>query len=432
MKVSNFELSVLFFLQLAVILGVVRLVGLAAKKVGQPQVVGEMIAGVVLGPSLFGWIFPGLQQRLFPPELSTIIYAISQVGVVIYMFLVGSEFQLGLIRGRVRSAASVSAAGIVTPFILGSLLALLLVGNPTFFNPAVSKVEAMLFIGAAISITAFPMLARIIYERGLTGTSLGTLALAAGAVDDVSAWCLLAIVLASFSGNAAIALLAIVGGALYTLVVLVAGKPLLVRFGGVAERRGGLSGPMLSFVLMLVMAGAWFTDYIGIYAVFGGFILGLAMPRGVVTRDLERFLEPVATNFLLPLFFVYSGLNTQLGLVVTPALWAVTLLIIVVATLGKGVACWGAARLNGETNREAMAIGALMNARGLMELILLNIGLQRGIITPTLFTIMVIMAIVTTLMATPIFERVYQRMPHPALGLHPRPKLAEVTVPELE
>ena len=429
---SDFELSVLFFLQLAVILAAVRLVGLGAKKIGQPQVVGEMIAGVLLGPSLLGLVAPNVQQRLFPQELMTIIYAVAQIGVVIYMFLVGTEFQMGLIRGRMRSAASVSAAGIITPFILGGLVALLLYGDPTFFNPDVSKMEAMLFLGAAISITAFPMLARIIYERGLTGTSLGTLALAAGAVDDVSAWCLLAIVLASFSGSATIALLAIGGGVLYTLLVLVTGKRLLARFGAMAERRGALSGPMLSFVLILVMAGAWFTDSIGIYAVFGGFILGLAMPRGVVTRDLERTLEPVATNFLVPLFFVYSGLNTQLGLMVTPDLWVVTLLIIVVATVGKGVACWGAARLNGESNREAMGIGALMNARGMMELILLNIGLQRGIITPTMFTIMVIMAIVTTLMATPIFERVYRPVFRPALGLYPKPELVEVTVPELE
>jgi Kef-type K+ transport system membrane component KefB len=429
---SDFEISVLLFIQLAVILAVVRLVGLGAKKIGQPQVVGEMIAGVVLGPSLLGLFAPGVQQRLFPQQSLTIIYVVAQVGVVIYMFLVGAKFQLGLIRGRMRSAASVSAAGIVVPFVLGGMVGLLLLGDATFFDPNVSKLEAMLFLGAAISITAFPMLARIIYERGLAGTSLGTLALAAGAIDDVSAWCLLAVVLASFSGNATIALLAIGGGIFYALLVLVTGKRLLARFGEVAEHRGGLTGPMLSFVLMLVMAGAWFTDVIGIYAVFGGFIMGLAMPRGVVTRDLQLSLEPVATNFLLPLFFVFSGLNTQLGLVVTPELWGVTLLIIIVATLGKGVACWGAARLNGESNREAMSIGALMNARGLMELILLNIGLQRGIITPTLFTIMVIMAIVTTLMATPIFERVYQRSFRPTLGLYQKPELVEVAVSELE
>lgn len=406
---SSFDLSVLFFLQLAVILAVIRVVGLAAQKIGQPQVVGEMIAGVIMGPSLFGLFFPDWQARLFPAASTPIIYAVSQIGVVVYMFLVGAEFRVSLIRGRVRSAASVSAAGILTPFILGIILAGTIIRGPTFFAPGVATWESMLFLGAAISITAFPMLARIIYERGLTGTSLGTLALAAGAVDDATAWCFLAVVLASFSGDTTIALKAIGGGALYAGFMLTVGRSLLARFGRIAERNHGLSGPMLSFVLMLVMLGAWFTDYIGIYAVFGGFIMGLAMPRGVVTRDLQRFLEPVATNFLLPLFFVYSGLHTQLGLVVTPALWGVTILIILAAILGKGVACWAAARLNGEDNREAMAIGTLMNARGLMELILLNIGLQRGVITTTFFTIMVIMAIVTTLMTSPIFELIYRR-----------------------
>lgn len=406
---GSFELSILFFLQLAIILAIIRIVGLIARKIGQPQVVGEMIAGVVIGPSVFGLLLPDLQAGLFPKASIGLIYAVSQVGVVVYMFLIGAEFQVELIRRRLRSAAAVSASGIATPFILGGLVAYFLVGDPVFFAPRVARWEGMLFLGAAMSITAFPMLARIIYERGLTGTSLGALALAAGAIDDVSAWCILAIVLASFSGNGSIALMAIGGGLLYATVVLLVGRPLLGRLGVMAERNGGLSGPMLSFVLMLVMLGAWFTDFVRIYAVFGAFVLGLAMPRGVVTRDLGRVLEPVATNFLLPLFFVYSGLNTRLGLVITPALWGITLLIVVLACLGKGVACWLAARLNGEGNPEAMAIGTLMNARGLMELILLNIGLERGVVTPTLFTMMVIMAIVTTLITSPVFELVYRR-----------------------
>jgi Kef-type K+ transport system membrane component KefB len=170
-----------------------------------------------------------------------------------------------------------------------------------------------------------------------------------------------------------------------------------------------MSAPLFTFVLMVVMLGAWITDAIGIYAVFGAFILGVAMPRGLFAQEIQRRLEPLTTNFLLPLFFVYSGLNTRLGLVDSPMLWAVALLILVAACLGKGIACWLAARLNGEDNREALAIGTLMNARGLMELIILNIGLERGVITPTLFTIMVMMAIVTTLMASPVFEFVYRR-----------------------
>jgi Kef-type K+ transport system membrane component KefB len=411
MSMTNHELSILFFLQFAFILAVIRLVGAGARKIGQPQVVGEMIAGVLIGPSLFGALFPGAHAQFFPKPSVAIIYAVSQVGLAIYMFLIGAEFNVDLIRRRLRSAAMVSLAGIVTPFALGSVLALFIAKNGVFFSSEVAAWEAMLFTGAAMSITAFPMLARIIYERGLAGTSLGTLALAAGSIDDAAAWCILAIVLASFGGNAMIVVMAIGGGLLYAAGVLLIGKPLLQRLEPIAQRHKGLTGPMLGFILMLVMLGAWFTDYIGIYAVFGGFILGIAMPRGVVSRDLQRLLEPVTTNFLLPLFFIYSGLNTRLDLMVQPSLIGVMLVAILLACLGKGVACWTAARFNGENHREAMAIGTLMNARGLMELILLNIGLQAGVITPTFFTIMVMMAIVTTLMATPIFELVYRRLP---------------------
>jgi Kef-type K+ transport system membrane component KefB len=406
---SNFELTIRFFFQLAFILATCRVVGLIAKRFGQPQVVGEMIAGVVMGPSLFGLLFPDAQAHIFPKASLTITYAVAQIGLVLYMFLIGVEFQVDLIRKRLRSAASVSIAGILTPFMLGSLLALMLVRNGDYFAPNVARWEAVLFMGAAMSITAFPMLARIIYERGLTGTSLGTLALAAGSMDDAAAWCILAIVLASFNSNAMIALSAIGGGVLYAVVVLTIGKRLLARLGHKVERDGVMSAQMFTFVLMLLMLGAWVTDAVGIYAVFGAFILGTAMPRGVFAREIERRLEPLTTNFLLPLFFVYSGLNTRLGLVDSLMLWSVALLILLAACFGKGIACWAAARLNGEDNREALAIGTLMNSRGLMELIILNIGLERGVITPTLFTIMVMMAIVTTLMASPVFEFVYRR-----------------------
>ena len=406
---SNNDLAIRFFLQLAFIVATCRIVGLLAKRIGQPQVVAEMIAGVLMGPSLLGLFFPGMQGYLFPKASMSIIYAVSQVGLVLYMFLIGLEFQVDLIKQRLRSAATVSVAGILLPFTLGAIISTFLTSNNNFFTDGVAGWEAALFMGAAMSITAFPMLARIIYERGLTGTSLGTLALAAGSMDDAAAWCVLAIVLASFSGNAAIAIFAIGGGLLYTLVVLFVAKPMLRRLGARAENNGGVSGRMLAFVLMLLMICAWYTDAIRLYAVFGAFILGTAMPRGVFARDIQRRLEPLTTNFLLPLFFVYSGLNTRIGLVNSKAMLLVAFLILLAACCGKGIACWLAARLNGESNRDAMAIGTLMNARGLMELIILNIGLERGIITPTLFTIMVIMAIVTTLMASPVFEFVYRR-----------------------
>ena len=412
---SNFELSIRFFLQLAFILATCRVIGLIAKRFGQPQVVAEMVAGVVMGPSVFGLLLPGVQQHIFPKASLTITCAFAHIGIALFMFLVGVEFQMDLIRRRLRSAVSVSLTGILVPFTLGSLLALALINKHVFFAEGVTNWEAMSFVGAAMAITAFPVLARIIHECGLTGTSLGTLALAAGSMDDAAAWCILAIVLASFGGNFIIAASTIGGGLLYVLIVFFFVRPLLRKLARLAERNGGISPRLFSFVLMLVMLAAWVTDAIGIYAVFGAFILGTAMPRGVFAQELVRKIEPLTANFLIPLFFVYSGLNTRINLVDTTWMWAITLVVLLIACLGKGIACWLAARLNGEENREAMAIGTLMNARGLMELILLNIGLERGIITPTLFTIMVMMAIVTTLMATPLFNLVYRRQVAPAL-----------------
>lgn len=406
---TSFEISVLFFLQLAVILMTCRVVGRLVVPFGQPQVVGEMIAGVLLGPSLFGWLAPELHAALFPKPTLTLIYCVAQIGLALYMFLVGLEFDLELIRRRVRSAVAVSWAGILTPFALGGLLAWHFHGNGVMFGPRVTTGEAMLFMGAAMSITAFPMLARIIYEAGLSGTPLGTLALAAGSADDAAAWCVLAVVLASFSGTASIAVLAIGGGVAFALFVLVVLRPRLARLAEAIMAAGAYERHGLPGVLVLVMLGAWFTDAIGIYAVFGAFILGVAMPRSAFKERLEGQLAPLTTNLLLPLFFVYSGLNTRIGLVDTPALWGFALLVLLAACLGKGAACYAAARWRGESPGDALAIGALMNARGLMELIILNIGLERGIVTPVLFSILVLMAIVTTLMATPVFSYVSTR-----------------------
>jgi Kef-type K+ transport system membrane component KefB len=408
---SASQLSILFFVQMAIILGVCRLVCFVTRRLGQAQVVGEMIAGVLLGPSLFGILLPNLQHLVFPSGASmNILYTVSQVGLVLYMFLVGTEFDTNLIRHRLRSAASVSLAGILTPMTLGILLAALFIHQPGLFSAQVPLPQAMLFLGAAISITAFPMLARIIVEAGLSGTSLGTLALAAGSTDDAISWCLLAVVLAIFKQNIWIALFAVVGGVLYAVLTLTALRVLLAHtLGRMAENLGGLTDPMFVVVLFLLMICAWITDTLGIYSIFGGFILGVAMPRGVVTRQLKTTMEPLVTKFLLPTFFVYSGLNTSVGLVNSWLLWGIAALIFIAAVGGKGIACWLAALANKESNREALAIGSLMNARGLMELILLNIALQQGIITQTLFTMLILMAIATTLMASPLFELVYGR-----------------------
>lgn len=411
---TPFQISVLFFLQLAVILAVCRIVGWMAARIGQPQVVGEMIAGVVLGPSLFGALAPGLQGALFPPESKHVLFAVCQVGLALYMFLIGVDFDFALIRSRLRSAAAVSISGILAPFALGAGAAWYLAPHYPLFPEQTQQWEEMLFLGAAMSITAFPMLARIIHERGLSGTSLGTLALAAGSIDDAAAWCVLAIVLASFAGDPQIACVAIGGGLGYAVFVALAGTRLFRLLANKSEQAGELSQPMLGATLALVMVGAWFTDAVGIYAVFGAFLLGVAVPKGFFAEELHRNLHKMTSAFLLPLFFVYSGLNTKIGLIVAPELFGVTLLLLFLAIAGKGIACAIAAWTSGEPLRDALALGTLMNARGLMELIILNIGLERGIITPTLFTMMAVMAVVTTLMATPAFnlvQRIFPKVP---------------------
>ena len=411
MPLTSFELSVRFFVQLLVILAVCQVAAWLFARIGQSKVVSEMIAGVLLGPSLFGWLFPGASAWLFPKASMPILFSAAQVGLVLYMFLVGVELDVSLIRRRLRSAALVSAAGIAAPFLLGGLLASATHAREDLglFGDGVSAGQAVLFMGAAMSITAFPMLARIIHEQGLTKTALGTLALAAGSLDDAAAWCLLAIVLAAFRSEPSIALLAVGGGGLFLLFSLTALRRLLAPLGERVERDGEMRDGLFSFVLMVLMLGAFVTDSLGIYAVFGAFLTGAAMPKGRFAEELHRRMHPLTVSLLLPLFFVYSGLNTRIGLLDSLAMWLLTLAVLVLATAGKGVACFAAARLSGEPRREALAIGTLMNSRGLMELIILNIGLERGVIEPALFTIMVMMAIVTTLMATPVFEWVYRR-----------------------
>jgi len=406
---TPFQISVLFFLQLAVVLVVCRAVSWLARRVGQPPVVGEMIAGVALGPSLFGLLAPGLQAQLFPPASRPILFCGAQLGLVLYMFIVGLEFRLDLVRTRLRTALAVSFSGILAPFALGCAIALWLLKTGGLFQASVSPLQAAPYLGAAMAITAFPMLARIIVERGLAGTSVGALALAAGAIDDAAAWCVLALVLASFASDPSIALFAIGGSLALVFVVYTVGRRLFAAIAARAERGAGDDHAMFGLTLVLLMLAAWFTDSIGIYAVFGAFILGSAFPRGPFTERLRAKTEPLTVQLLLPLFFIYSGLNTRFDLVTDPGLWLVAAAILGAAVLGKAGACYLAARLCGENHREAMGVGSLMNARGLMELIILNIGLERGLITPALFSIMVLMAVVTTLMATPMFNRLYGR-----------------------
>lgn len=409
---SNVALAVQFFLQIAVILAVCRVVGLIAQRLGQPQVVAEMIAGVLLGPSLFGLLLPTLQRQLFPwdPSQATrdsqsYLFPASQLGLALYMFIVGMEFRLDVVRKHFKTSLAVSAAGMIAPFLLGAGLAWLLFHYTDLFPAKTSLMEAMLFLGASMCITAFPMLARIIHFKGLAGTVMGTVAIGAGAIDDATAWCLLAVVLASFDDNLVDAARNIGGGIVFVLIALGLIRPLLARLQTwwVRDERLSETGVVVGLIAMAL--GAWFTDWIGLHAVFGAFVMGASVPRGVMASELQAKIQPLAVTLLLPLFFTYSGLNTEIALLNTWYLWGICGLVLLAAILGKGGACWLAARCSGLPQREALGIGTLMNARGLMELIIINIGLQRGVISRGLFATLVIMAVVTTLMASPLFDR---------------------------
>lgn len=406
---SYTELALAFVQQLLLILVAAQVFGYLAKFIGQPKVVGEMIAGVVLGPSLFGLFFPELQQSIFIPETMPMLYLGAQVGVGLYMFLVGLEFNTSFFREQGKSALSVSLAGMIVPFLAAMVLCLWLVDIPGLFAENISYGNATLFMGAAIAITAFPMLARIIYERGLSGTMLGTLALAAGAIDDAAAWCVLAVVLASFGGGAILAVKAIVGGGLYAFLMLRYGTGWLTPLAEKVEQAGRMTGMHLLLVLVLWAMAAYAMEWVGLHAVFGSFLLGVAMPRGLLSEQIAAKLQKIVVFLLLPMFFTYSGLKTQLNVLASFEMFSIAMIILAASIFAKGVACWGAARLAGADNRTAMAVGALMNSRGLMELIIINIALKFGVIQQGLFSIMVLMAIVTTLMATPLFQLVYGR-----------------------
>lgn len=404
------DFSVHFFLQLAIIIIACRVVGkLGQKFLHQPQVVGEMIAGVILGPSFFGLFFPAAQAAVFPGPTKSVLYAGAQLGVGLYMFLVGTTLQLDHFQSKAKSAIGVSLAGIIAPFLIAVVITPYLLTVPGLFTDGISQANATLFMGACIALTAFPMLARIINERGLANTSLGTLTLTAGAFDDAASWCVLALVLAAFGGGPGVAVLAIVGGISYAAFIILFGRKLLAPLGRMVERDGEMSMTVLGITLALFCLSAFIMDAVGIHAIFGGFILGVVMPRGLFAQELKKKVEPLAVVLLLPMFFTYSGLNTRMDMVNTVPLLLIALGILVASIVAKFGACYAAARIAGEDNRTALGIGALMNSRGLMELIIINIGLQKGIIGPTLFSMMVLMAIVTTMMASPLFELFYGR-----------------------
>jgi Kef-type K+ transport system membrane component KefB len=417
--VTNFELVLRLFLQLTVVLGTCRAVSFVLKRLGQTSVVGEMVAGMLLGPSLLGLVAPAAEAWLFPkaplilatgasvpnPSMS-ILGAISQVGLVLYMFLVGAELDLGLLRERARGAALVSLSGIAAPFALGAAASFFVrERDGTLFADGVDGTTAALYLGAAMSITAFPMLARILFERGLAKSRLGVLTLAAGATDDVIAWCMLAAVLSWTKHDARIAALAIGGAIGFAFVAhAIVGRFVLAPLARRAERTGA-SPATIAIVLVLLFFSAFVTDAVGVHAVFGAFVLGTALPRGVLSRDLFEKLEPLTTAVLVPMFFANAGLNASLGLLGSGSRWALTGVLALVAVVGKLGACSVAARATGESWRDALTVGTLMNTRGMMGLIILTIGLEQRVLSPALYSMLFFVALVTTLATSPIVAR---------------------------
>jgi len=400
---------ILVLVEVLIVIGLSRLVGLGFKSIKQPLVIGEIVAGIMLGPSLFGLIAPQLSTTLFPPETLPFLNVLSQVGLIFFMFLIGLELNPKYLSGQLEVAVLTSHVSILVPFSLGTLLALLL--YPLVSNASVSFTAFALFLGAAMSITAFPVLARIITENNLQGTRLGTLALTCAAVDDVTAWCLLAVAIAvARTGNIMGALPTIVESLVYIGFMVTVGRWFLQRLAAHYRRAGRLSQLVLAGIYIAVVASALITELIGIHLIFGAFLLGAAMPKNAdLVRELAIKTEDFVLIFLLPIFFAYSGLRTQIGLLNRPELWLLCAAVVLVAIAGKYIGTYVAARFSGINEREASALGWLMNTRGLTELIVLNIGLELGVISPLLFTMLVIMALVTTFMTSPLLEWTYPK-----------------------
>jgi Kef-type K+ transport system membrane component KefB len=391
-------------LQIAVILTSCWLVGVLFRRIGQPKVVGEMFAGIMLGPSFLGWMAPHFSAYLFPATSLGFLNALSQIGVIVFMFLVGLGINPQELRKEGHAAVLASHVSITAPFVLAAVLALYL--YPHFSDASVSFTSFALFLGAAMSITAFPVLARILAERNMLGSRLGTLAIACAAVDDVTGWCILAyIVVLVRSAHASSIWMTFGGVVVFGLVMIYGARWLLAGFEKAYRKAGELSENLIALMILLVLASAICTERLGIHLLFGAFLMGAIMPKEprFVRYVLDRF-ETITVALLLPLFFAFTGLRTNIGLVKGSEMWLYCGLIVLVATTGKLGGSTLAAWLSGMPPREAAGLGTLMNARGLMELVILDIGLDIGVISPALFSMMIIMALVTTFMTTPLLN----------------------------
>src|SRR5580692_7671802 len=416
-------------LALVVVIATARAMGWVFRSARQPQVVGEILAGIVLGPSLLGRLAPGAEGYLFPAAVGPFLNIIAQVGVILYMFLVGLELDPALLRKRGHTTVAISHASIIAPFLLGAATALYL--YPKLSTRDVPFTCFSLFLGVSMSVTAFPVLARILTDRGIHKTRMGVIALTCAAVDDVTAWCMLAFVVsvARAQATGAVATIAMALGFILLMILVV--RPAMVRLSLLYGNRGRLTQGVMESIFIALLISASATELIGIHAVFGAFALGAVIPHDSgMARELTDRLEDIVIVLLLPAFFAYTGLRTQIGLVNGSEQWMMCALIVIVASAGKFGGSAIAARITGLNWRDSAALGVLMNTRGLMELIVLNIGLEMNVISPTLFAMLVIMALVTTFSTTPILHLITRRTgakiePLPELGtFSPEPAVA--------
>ncbi len=392
----------LLLFQIVIVALSARLLGiLFSRKFKQPSVIGEIVAGILLGPSLLGYFFPEAQEWLFPASSLANLTALSQIGLILFMFIVGMELDIKILKNKAHSAVVISHASIVFPFFLGMILAYHLYDN---YAPAnVDFLPFTLFLGIAMSVTAFPVLARILQERNLTRTPLGALVITCAAADDITAWILLAMIVAiSKAGTPVYALMTIGLSFLYILGMIFVVSPFLKRLASVYSSRENLTRTAVALVLLILFSSAYSTEIIGIHALFGAFLAGVVMPSdGNLKRMIGEKIEDISVILFLPIFFAITGLKTKITLLNDSSLWMVLLIVIVLAVIGKFLGSAIAARLSGSNWEDSLSIGALMNTRGLMELVVLNIGYDLGILSPTLFAIFVLMALLTTLSTGP-------------------------------
>jgi Kef-type K+ transport system membrane component KefB len=397
------HLVAVFLLAVAIVMLVARLFGALAARISQPRVMGEVVAGIALGPTIFGWLAPGLQAAIFPTDILPAFGIAANLGLVFYMFLVGLELDPRQLKGRLSQAAAISNTSVALPMILGIAVALPLY---KLVGPDKKFVAFALFMGVAMSITAFPVLARILVERRMLRRPLGALTLACAAIDDVTAWFLIALATAvATAGGTSDVLTTIALAIAFTAFMLIVVRRLLARASDAFAEAGRVPGGWIVAIFAGILLSAFATEEIGIAVIFGAFVMGLVMPRNAgLTEDVTGRVEDFVVILLLPMFFAYTGLRTNIGLLDRPVLWGLTLLLIVVAVVGKFFGAMLAARLTGFGWKPAAVIGTLMNTRGLTELIVLNLALEKGVISDALFAMLVIMALVTTFMAGPLLR----------------------------